>query len=40
MANHLEIVNERKRIGGKKKVSAFKDGSKILISMFKLFFTK
>ncbi len=42
--NKLTLIsspaNERKRIGGKKKVSAFKDGFKILISMFKLFFTK
>ena len=30
---------ERKRIGGKKKVNAFKDGSKILISMIALFLT-
>ena len=30
--------NERARIGGKKKVNAFKDGLLILISMFKLFF--
>ena len=30
--------NERARIGGKKKVNAFKDGFLILISMFKLFF--
>ncbi len=29
---------ERPRIGGKKKVNAFKDGLKILISMIKLFF--
>ena len=28
---------ERKRIGGKKKVNAFKDGLKILISMISLF---
>ena len=30
--------NERARIGGKKKVNAFKDGMKILISMIILFF--
>ncbi|MDC3117995.1 glycosyltransferase family 2 protein [Candidatus Pelagibacter sp.] len=30
--------NERARIGGRKKVNAFKDGLLILISMFKLFF--
>ncbi len=30
--------NERARIGGRKKVNAFKDGILILISMFKLFF--
>ena len=30
--------NERARIGGKKKVNAFKDGFKILISMVNLFF--
>ena len=30
--------NERARIGGKKKVNAFKDGMKILISMITLFF--
>ena len=29
---------ERKRIAGKKKVNAFKDGSMILIKMIKLFF--
>ena len=29
---------ERSRIAGEKKVSAFKDGLKILISMIKLFF--
>ena len=28
----------KKRIGGKKKVNAFKDGSLILIEMIKLFF--
>ena len=32
------ISNERKRIGGKKKVSAFKDGFLILLGMIKLFF--
>ncbi len=32
--------NERARIGGKKKVNAFKDGFLILISMIKLFFNK
>ncbi len=31
---------ERKRIGGKKKVNAFKDGLKILISMISLFFAQ
>lgn len=31
---------ERPRIGGKKKVNAFKDGSIILLDMIKLFFTK
>ena len=30
--------NERKRIGGKKKVNEFRDGFNILISMIKLFF--
>ena len=30
--------NERSRIGGKKKVNAFKDGFKILISMIKIYF--
>ncbi len=30
--------NERARIGGKKKVNAFKDGLRILIGMFKLLF--
>ena len=30
--------NERSRIGGRKKVNAFKDGLLILISMFKFFF--
>ncbi len=30
--------NERARIGGKKKVNAFRDGLSILIGMFKLFF--
>ena len=29
---------EKKRISGKKKVNAFKDGSLILIEMIKLFF--
>ena len=29
---------ERSRIAGKKKVNAFKDGLKILLSMMKLFF--
>ena len=29
---------ERKRIGGKKKVNAFKDGLLILIKMIKMFF--
>ena len=29
---------ERKRIAGKKKVNALKDGSLILFEMFKLFF--
>ena len=32
------IAFERKRIGGKKKVNAFKDGLKILISMIALYF--
>ena len=32
------VANERKRIGGKKKVNAFKDGFKILISMISLYF--
>jgi len=32
--------HERPRIGGKKKVNAFKDGMLILISMIKLFFKK
>ena len=31
---------ERKRIGGKKKVNAFKDGSLILIAMIKFFYRK
>jgi len=31
---------ERSRIGGKKKVNAFKDGLLILIKMIKMFFTK
>ena len=39
---NLKICNsesyERPRIGGKKKVNAFKDGFKILLSMIKLFF--
>ena len=33
-------ANERRRIAGKKKVNAFKDGLKILVSMFKLFINK
>lgn len=33
-------ANERRRIAGKKKVNAFKDGLKILLSMFKLFINK
>ena len=32
--------HEKRRIGGKKKVNAFRDGFLILISMIKLFFTK
>ena len=32
--------HERKRISGTKKVNAFKDGSKILFFMIKLFFKK
>ena len=32
--------HERARIGGEKKVNAFKDGLKILISMINLYFTK
>ncbi|MGL3827284.1 glycosyltransferase family 2 protein [Candidatus Pelagibacter communis] len=40
--NNLKLCNsksfERKRIGGKKKVNAFKDGMLILLSMIKLFF--
>lgn len=32
-------AHERKRIAGKKKVNAFKDGTKILLSMTKLFFS-
>ena len=32
------VAFERKRIGGKKKVNAFKDGLKILISMIALYF--
>ena len=32
--------NERARIGGKKKVNAFRDGFYILIGMIKLFFQK
>ena len=31
-------AHERKRIAGKKKVNAFRDGTKILLSMTKLFF--
>ena len=31
------ISNERKRIGGKKKVSAFRDGFLILLGMIRLF---
>ena len=41
--NNLKLIsinsNERSRIAGKKKVSAFKDGLLILISMFKLMFS-
>jgi len=33
-------ANERRRIAGKKKVNAFKDGLKILVSMFKFFINK
>ena len=33
-------AHERKRFAGKKKVNAFKDGTKILLSMIKLFFSK
>ena len=33
-------ANERRRIAGKKKVNAFKDGLRILLSMFKLFINK
>ena len=38
----LDIIssNERKRFAGKKKVNAFRDGLKILISMIKLYFLK
>ena len=40
--NKMSIIstpaNERKRFGGKKKVNAFKDGFKILISMIVLKF--
>ena len=40
--NNLKLCNsksfERKRIGGKKKVNAFKDGILILLSMIRLFF--
>lgn len=32
------ISHERKRIGGKKKVNAFRDGSKILAKMIRLYF--
>ena len=42
--NNLKISTspsyERRRIGGKKKVNAFKDGLYILIGMIKLFFSK
>lgn len=42
--NNLNIntskSNERKRIGGFKKVSAFKDGFRILLGMIKLYFKK
>ena len=42
--NKLKLIsspaNERRRIAGKKKVNAFKDGLKILLSMFKLLFNK
>ncbi len=42
--NKLKLIsspaNERKRIAGKKKVNAFRDGLKILISMLKLFSIK
>ena len=42
--NNLKLItsksNERKRIGGQKKVSAFKDGYRILFGMIKLFFKK
>jgi len=42
--NKMSIISipaiERKRIGGKKKVNAFKDGLLILISIIKLFFSK
>ena len=33
-------ANERRRIAGKKKVNAFKDGLKILVSMFKFYINK
>ncbi len=40
--NNLKLItsksNERARIGGKKKVNAFKDGFKILFGMIKLYF--
>ena len=42
-SNHKLIAvpsHERARIGGKKKVNAFKDGSLILFSMIKLFFKR
>ncbi len=42
-SNHKLISvpsHERARIGGKKKVNAFKDGSLILFSMIKLFFNR
>ena len=42
--NNYQFVStpsmERKRIGGKKKVNAFKDGLLILLSMIRLFFRK
>lgn len=38
-ASYVEIASyERRRIAGKKKVNEFKDGFKILVYMFKLFF--